>query len=308
LLADVLTLSYQAIAYLSPMVVHELTQLLQQMIEKSFVVGIRLQPGQDANVTVDFAVIFEMVLTMWEPELNDEIEQLRSLWPKVIGLAQERLAKQIAAEEVLRELTSFRQSVLEKLAHQSKALIHLRMIAELVENWLKFTQNHILAVLNVSPQVNGLEVAGVGDQVQHLIGQVEGQLRSLIVDKYGQQFGSAWIQHVEAKHKAMFARWLQNIERDRSVYKTQDKHAQQLIEYARFEDLTELITAQWQLFRAQLDLGYAERNKTVFYDKMNQIAQVRNPLAHHRTIPENELFRARVLCNDILFALQKDHQ
>jgi hypothetical protein len=65
----------------------------------------------------------------------------------------------------------------------------------------------------------------------------------------------------------------------------------------------ELISSQWRLFHDFLDFGYEPRNEAIFYDKMKQITKVRNPLAHNRIIPENEILRARVLCTDILLAL-----
>jgi hypothetical protein len=77
------------------------------------------------------------------------------------------------------------------------------------------------------------------------------------------------------------------------------------LDYARFEHLMELVSAQWQIFREIFDFGNPSQNKQIFYDKMMQIAKVRNMLAHSRDLHENELLRARVLCTDILLALDR---
>jgi hypothetical protein len=71
------------------------------------------------------------------------------------------------------------------------------------------------------------------------------------------------------------------------------------------EDLKDLIVSQWHLFRDVFDFGYQDRNRAVFPDKIFQIVSVRNAFAHHRMPPENELLRARVLCTDILLALDR---
>jgi hypothetical protein len=101
----------------------------------------------------------------------------------------------------------------------------------------------------------------------------------------------------------MYDHWLSNLGKDKAAFKVYSDHSPKILEYARFDDLIELIGAQWHLFRDLLDFGFDTRNKAVFSDKMSQIAKVRNPLAHNRSIPENELLRARVLCTDILLAL-----
>lgn len=141
-------------------------------------------------------------------------------------------------------------------------------------------------------------------QIQDLVKEVEQRLRELISIQYRQQFGETWVKHIEVKHATMYQYWLRNLERDKAVFKTYRQYSPEILEYSRLDDLSDLITAQWHLFRDVLDFGYDDRNKVVFHDKMSQIARVRNPLAHHRAVPENELLRARVLCTDILLALE----
>ena len=111
------------------------------------------------------------------------------------------------------------------------------------------------------------------------------------------------MDHIRTRHKQLFEYWTINLRKDKAAFKVYSNHSPEILDYARFEDLATLVTVQWQLFRHIFDFGYENRNKAVFHDKMGQIAKVRNPLAHNRTIPENELWRAKVLCVDVLLAL-----
>ena len=108
-----------------------------------------------------------------------------------------------------------------------------------------------------------------------------------------------------SKHRYMYDRWLHCRDKDRANFNIYPEYSPKLLEYALLGDLTELISAQWQLFQAIFDFGYRKRNKTVLNDKMQQIRNVRNMLAHYRLPPENELLRTRVLCTDILLALDQ---
>jgi hypothetical protein len=158
-------------------------------------------------------------------------------------------------------------------------------------------------VANVQYVSEGLDQEQITRQTRKLIGQVEQRLRYLIVDKYQVRYGKDWLLQVKAVYPKMYDRWVSNYKKEKSAFKNYNNHTPDILEFAGFDDLSELISSQWKLFRDFFDFGYETRNETIFYDKMKQITKVRNPLAHNRTIPENEILRARVLCTDILLAL-----
>ena len=50
--------------------------------------------------------------------------------------------------------------------------------------------------------------------------------------------------------------------------------------------------------------GSGKAAKRQLQGKIEDIIRVRNPLAHNRVVPENELKRAEVYCTDVLMLLQ----
>lgn len=183
------------------------------------------------------------------------------------------------------------------------------ILKQLIAGWEKIMRAEVLQALEIvttSAQPNVQKTAQ--NSVQDLIRKTEKQLRTLIEQKYRQQFGESWIQHVEAKHSKIYASWLRNLQRDKAAFQLYTNYSTAILDYSRLEDLAELVNAQWALFRDIFDFGYDKRNKSVFTEKIRGITKVRNPLAHHRPVPENELLRAQVYCNDILLAIERAKQ
>ena len=179
-----------------------------------------------------------------------------------------------------------------------------KRLLEVVLNSLgEIIQQEFMLVASVQYVSEGLDQEHITRQVRKLIGQVEQRLRALIVLKYEQRYGKEWISQIEAVYPKMYSHWVLNYKREQSAFKNYNDHAPDILEFAGFDDLSELISSQWKLFQGHLDFGFESRNQAIFYDKMKQITKVRNPLAHNRVVPENEIFRARVLCTDILLAL-----
>jgi hypothetical protein len=75
-----------------------------------------------------------------------------------------------------------------------------------------------------------------------------------------------------------------------------------LLDYTYLGDLVGLINKQWQLFADVLGAG--KEAKSEFTRMTAAIIRVRNPLAHNRDVPLNELRRADVYCTDLLMLLR----
>jgi hypothetical protein len=207
------------------------------------------------------------------------------------------------ARKIQETAMSLKRDVHKQTRHRSG--IHSDTLRQLVEAALDMFQQELLLTSFAAYTSDGLNSEIIQQQAKLLVEKVEKRLRSLIAKKYQQQFGRSWVQHISSKFHPMYERWQRYRQKDQSAFKMYNDYAPELLDYALIEDLKDLIVAQWQLFRDVFDFGYQDRNRAVFLDKISQIISVRNALAHHRTPPENEVMRARVLCTDILLALDK---
>ena len=68
-------------------------------------------------------------------------------------------------------------------------------------------------------------------------------------------------------------------------------------------DLKDIISREWQLFNDIFGNGKAAKRQ--LNEKIQAIVKVRNPLAHNRDVPKNELKRTEVFCTDILIQIQQ---
>ena len=207
-------------------------------------------------------------------------------------------------EQIVQDLKILGQRAAGKNGSRRTTAVRFGIIQALLTAWNEAAHNHLLRQ-NSKGQPNHEIQRPVSQaaEVETMIEQVETALRALLTRKYHQQYGDVWPQHIEKNHSQMYSYWMRNMKRDLATFKTYQSHKPELMEYPRLEDLKELIAAQWHLFREILDFGRPDRNKTIFTEKMEQIAPIRNSLAHHRSIPGNELLRAKVLCTDILLIL-----
>jgi hypothetical protein len=300
-LIDALTLEYQTLPVCGPDILRAFSRRISVQTEEAVELSAALGSA-DALLSVknDIGTLLGIMDTVWGPTASSIIQILRQI---IVELSLFRDDKQLSrSRSIAKKLDDARKDVAQvvNVSYKRKALL-----TSLIASWTQVVQQEIVLVANAQYSSEGLDSESIARQAQRLIGQVEQRLRLLIIEKYQLQYGDGWLDHIHAQHKTMYENWIANLQRDQAAFRAYSEHAPIVLEYARFEDLNELITAQWHLFRDTFDFGYDTRNKAVFYDKMSQIARVRNPLAHHRTIPENELLRARVLCTDILLVLDR---
>jgi hypothetical protein len=248
--------------------------------------------------------LMKITQNIWEPEILPYLRKSSELL-KYLSSADspESRTKRQYLGKLLGELSGVKKSLNQSPAQRPSTGLRINLLKDLLDAWQQIAQQEILLAGSVEYTSEGINYKDLSRQVQNLIGEVENRLRLLIARKYELQYKTSWQEHIQAKHVNLYNSWKRNMERDQSSFATYREYSPNILEYSSLDDLRDLITAQWHLFSAIFDFGYQERNKSVFFDKMYQITRVRNPLAHHRNIPENELLRARVLCTDILIAL-----
>jgi hypothetical protein len=128
---------------------------------------------------------------------------------------------------------------------------------------------------------------------------VEFRLRRLIEIRYSAKFGDEWVEQIKPEQREMWK--IAQIKDDKTFAKygmTQSS----MLDYTYLGDLVGLINRQWSLF--QDVFGKDKPAKQNFTSKTEAIIRVRNPLAHNRHVPINELRRADVYCTDLLLELE----
>ncbi len=307
ILVDVLRLESQALPYCDPHMTRQISDALTHQAET----GVRLC-GLFGSVSVlgahseDVAALLGVLATVWEPEFVEVLRNVEVVLHKVTGMVQEAAKRQrLQTGEVNAVLTGLRKELAQREKRQIRIQTRIALLRDLIDCWLQTVQQEILTAASAEYSAEGLDLETITRQAQRLIAEVEKRLRVVITKKYKQQFGTGWVQHIESAHKPMFERWSRYMQRDQTVFKVYPQFSAETLEYALFEDLRDLVMAQWHLFTMIFDFGFEGRNRSVFQEKMTQIIHVRNLLAHNRAVPENELLRARVLCTDILLALDR---
>lgn len=303
LLTDALLLEESAISGVTPSIARKLTELIINKSEyaiKSFSLFGSIHAL--ASLKTELRLTLYIASTFWEPELSNLSQTIMKEADKFLETFEHEFRP-----ENIRAIHDALYSLKRDFQNQKKRKFqkHIEILENLVNIFLEMLQQEILLNANMKYTSEGLQPDIIQQQTENLIRNVEKRLRILIAKKYAQQYSSSWVQHVESKHKPMFERWQRNIKKDQSAFKVYTDYSPKILDYALIGDLKELINAQWHLFRSVLDFDYKDRNKAVFNDKVTQIINVRNALAHHRIPPVNELLRARVLSTDILIALDR---
>ena len=246
--------------------------------------------------------LLRIAQNIWEPEILPPLRKTAELLKSLASAdSPENRSQRQSLGKQLVELSNIKKSLNQGSSMRTNMRVNL--VKDLLDAWQQVTQQEILLAGSVDYASEGVNYRDASRQVQNLIGEVESRLRILIARKYESQYKKSWQEHIQAKHVNIYNNWKRNMERDQSSFASYREYSPNILEYSSLDDLRDLITAQWHLFSQIFDFSYRDRNKAVFFDKMTQITHVRNPLAHHRNIPENELLRARVLCTDILVAL-----
>jgi hypothetical protein len=303
ILSDILELEKNAFSSVKPLIARKLADLMIGQSEQ--VIKICSLSGSIqvlASRITDLVRALDIARTFWDPELasiihriNKETEDpLRNLGA---GFSQDDARRLHQAVNLLKR--EFQTQISHKPA------THRDTLKKLVDAFSEMIQQEIMVASHTTYTSQGLNSEIIYRQAKDLIEKVEKRLRLVIEKKYQQQFGTSWVQHISAKFRPMYERWQRYMQKDQSAFKLYNDYSPELLDYALMEDLKDLIVSQWHLFRDVFDFGYQDRNRAVFLDKIFQIISVRNALAHHRMPPENELLRARVLCTDILLALDR---
>ncbi len=141
-----------------------------------------------------------------------------------------------------------------------------------------------------------LEEDRLRQAVWQKIGHLELCLRRLVRNRYEVAHGENWPERFFVPEK------LTKLQETQAKEERRFAGSYHLLDYAYLQDLLELVNRQWLLFQ---DLfGEEKKAKGPMTEKVQAIVKVRNPLAHNRVVPEEELRQAEVYCGDVLRQLQ----
>jgi len=145
----------------------------------------------------------------------------------------------------------------------------------------------------------GTEAKKARDAAWNGVCEVEYYLRRLVEDRYAKKFGDAWESRVNPELRE---KWATTQTKDEKTFARYGMPKASLLDYTYLGDLVGLINSQWILFEDVLGAGKVAKQE--FTRVAEAVIRVRNPLAHNRDVPLNELRRADVYCNDLLMHLQ----
>lgn len=143
------------------------------------------------------------------------------------------------------------------------------------------------------------EVKKARDAAWDGVCEVEYYLRRLVEDRYAKKFGDVWESRVNPELRE---RWAGTQTKDEKTFARYGMRKSSLLDYTYMGDLVGLINNQWTLFEDILGAGKAAKQE--FTRVTEAVIRVRNPLAHNRDVPLNELRRADVYCADLLMLLR----
>lgn len=136
--------------------------------------------------------------------------------------------------------------------------------------------------------------------------ELERQLRKLISSRYSSRYPENWETRIEPD-EAIRTKWKLQREKDRKTFEAYDYEEPPLLDYTYLGDLQAMVNREWTLFKDIFESRQypSKEAKKEFALKVEAITRVRNPLAHNREIPSNELKRADVFCTDLLNLLRR---
>ena len=141
--------------------------------------------------------------------------------------------------------------------------------------------------------------------VWSLIEKVELGLRRLIKQILFQVYQEEWeIKMLESLHINQINGIKERKEKAINRYSSLDfDPSNELIDYTYIGQLSSIIFSKWELF--QNVFGNGKNKKRQLREKLDVIIQIRNERGHFNKVPKNELKRAEVFCNDIIFIINK---
>jgi hypothetical protein len=304
LLIEGVQLTHSAIPNADAYQAQVLVKYLAGLVAQAFRLCATADSLDDMIAVTNLEHMFEIAKSVWRPDLYASLDAGAALLfdiSKAVGRSGDEVGD--ALVHVAADVAQARDSVRE-LRHRARGSMkdQADLMLDLLAAWYDLTQRQAVQQMRQSEAPRS-EQRTLESRVEEQIGQVERDLRELIARKYAEQYGDRWIAHVQERQERMFVAWEQTLQKDRSAFQLYQEYAPSILDYAHLGDLLQLVAGDWAMFREVFDFGQGRRNKAVFEEKMQHIIKVRNPLAHHRTIPENELLRALVLCTDILMAL-----
>jgi hypothetical protein len=140
--------------------------------------------------------------------------------------------------------------------------------------------------------------------VWSIVEETEIALREIVRKKYE----SRWRHQVEARYRDAIGvdswdRVLENKTKGERAYKySKPQFNDPLLDFAYLGQLVQMIisNAAWDMFK------HLFRDKRQLEDIVADITPVRNDHAHFRRVPERELLRCRLRCEDLLYLLEQD--
>ncbi len=155
-------------------------------------------------------------------------------------------------------------------------------------------------IADLDQPVWSAEEAAAREAAWNAICELETGLRRFVAARYEAQYGENWMGRV---NQEMRRTWAEARAKDERTFGHYRQPAPSLLDYSHLGDLLTLINAEWGLFRDTFGPGRTAKRQ--LQSKIEDILRVRNPLAHNRAVPENELKRAEVYCNDLLMQVQR---
>lgn len=141
--------------------------------------------------------------------------------------------------------------------------------------------------------------------VWKLIEKVELGLRKLIKEKFFLEYKENWENRIlKCLHKNQVDSILERRKKAKKKYILSDfEPSSEIIDYTYIGQLSSIINTDWNLF--QDIFGNGREKKRQLREKLDAIIIVRNDRGHFNKVPENELKRVEVFCNDILIMIRK---
>jgi hypothetical protein len=133
-----------------------------------------------------------------------------------------------------------------------------------------------------------------------MLGNAERQLRYLVQDRMVAAYGEDWFEALRMKHPNL------NDALDKLVYQSDrekrmfgDAASDFILDYAYIGDLKDMVFAEWDKYRSVLGGTKADWER-----RFQDVMKVRNPMAHHRPVPEDALQKAELSCKALLSRLR----
>ncbi|MBE7554223.1 MAG: hypothetical protein HS126_24435 [Anaerolineales bacterium] len=145
-------------------------------------------------------------------------------------------------------------------------------------------------------------------QVWDLIISLEKRLRILIKQILEAEWhDSPWEEQIQKRYPDLYEGWVNNKQKDSQTFRNYERADTIIFDYSYLDELGRIIEGEWNIFRSVFEfrLNQGKQNKQIIHQKIEEIARVRNPLAHGRTVPDTELRRAHVSCDDLNNHLDK---